>query len=60
MRFRVFTVATALLFAVTPTANSYTALTIDQIPGAFKELTANRALANPAVVLIDIKSGQVF
>ena len=59
MRFRVFTVATALLLAVTPTANSYTALTIDQIPGAFKELTANKALANPAVVLIDIKSGQV-
>ena len=42
-----------------PSANSYTALTIDQIPAVFKELTANRALANPAVVLIDTKSGQV-
>lgn len=59
MRFRAFAVITALLLAVTPSANSYTALTIDQIPGAFKELTANKALANPAVVLIDIKSGQV-
>ena len=59
MRLRSIAVLTVLLLAISPTANSYTALTIDQIPGVFKELTANRALANPAVVLIDIKSRQV-
>ena len=59
MRIRSVAVFSAILLTLTPTANSYTALTIDQIPSAFKELTANRALANPAVVLIDIKSRQV-
>ena len=59
MRLRSIALFSAILLTLAPTANSYTALTIDQIPSAFKELTANRALANPAVVLIDIKSGQV-
>ena len=59
MRYKLFALATSALLLVAPAAHSYTALSIDQIPGAFKELTANKALANPAVVLIDIKSGQV-
>ena len=59
MRLRSITLITVLLLGISPSANSYTALTIDQIPAVFKELTANRALANPAVVLIDIKSRQV-
>lgn len=59
MRIRFFALATSALLLIAPAAHSYTALSIDQIPNAFKELTANKALANPAVVLIDIKSGQV-
>ena len=59
MRSKLIALATSALLLVAPAAHSYTALSIDQIPSAFKELTANKALANPAVVLIDIKSGQV-
>ena len=59
MRFKFSATLTAALLLIAPAANAYTALSIDQIPGAFKELTANKALANPAVVLLDVKSGQV-
>lgn len=48
----------ALLF-VTPSALAVTALKMDQIPTVFAELTKDKALADPAVVLIDIKSGQI-
>ena len=51
--------ATALLLLV-PSAHSVTPLKMEQIPSVFKVLTADRTLANPAMVLIDTKSGKVI
>ena len=53
----------ALILPVTflaPPANSITPLKMEQIPSVFKELTSDRTLANPAMVLMDAKTGKVI
>ena len=60
MRLKFLAAATSALLLVIPAAHSVTALKMEQIPSVFKELTSNKSLANPAMVLIDIKSGQVI
>ena len=60
MRLKFLAAATSALLLVIPSAHSVTALKMEQIPTVFKELTKNKSLANPAMVLIDVKSGQVI
>ena len=59
MRLKLLTfVSVASLLIVTAT-NSEAALRMEQIPSVFAELTNDRTLNNPAMVLMDLKSGQV-
>lgn len=51
---------TSAILLVIPSANTATPLKMEQIPSVFKVLTADRTLANPAMVLIDTKSGKVI
>ena len=59
MRSKIIAGISAASLFVIPTANAVTALKMDQIPTVFAELTNNKALANPAVVLVDVKTGQL-
>jgi len=59
VRSKIIAALSAALLFVAPSAHSVSALKMDQIPTVFAELTKDKALANPAVVLIDIKSGQI-
>jgi serine-type D-Ala-D-Ala carboxypeptidase/endopeptidase (penicillin-binding protein 4) len=59
MRLKLLTfVSVASLLIVTAT-NSEAALRMEQIPSVFAELTNDKTLNNPAMVLMDLKSGQV-
>ncbi len=51
---------TSAILLVIPSANTAAPLKMEQIPSVFKVLTADRTLANPAMVLIDTKSGKVI
>ena len=68
MRFRFLTLTlvltslflTSLTGLVTPSAHAFTPLSMDRIPTVFSELIKNKSLGNPAMVLIDLKSGQII
>lgn len=42
-----------------PVTNSAAVLKMEQIPTVFSQLTNSESLANPAMILVDLKSGQV-
>lgn len=58
MRFKFFASIAVAALLVVPTANSAAFLRMEQIPTVFAELTNAKTLANPAMVLVDINSGQ--
>ena len=60
MRRKFIPSAIAALLLVVPSAHSVTPLKMEQIPSVFKVLTSDRTLANPAMVLMDAKTGQVI
>lgn len=60
MRRRFLASATAALLFLIPSAHSVTPLKMDQIPSVFKQLTSDRTLANPAMVLMDTKTGKII
>lgn len=59
MRLRVFLLSLALVGVMTPSANGFTPVKMERIPTVFGELIKNKNLGNPAMVLIDLNSGQV-
>lgn len=60
MRFKLFVAVILAVTLGTSPAYGITVIPEDRIPAVFKELTKNKSLANPAMVLIDLKSGQVI
>ena len=60
MRFKLFVAVILAVTLATNPAHGITVIPEDRIPAVFKELTKNKSLANPAMVLIDLKSGQVI
>lgn len=58
MRFKFFAIVAVAALLVVPTTNSAAFLRMEQIPSIFAELTNSKSLANPAMVLIDLNSGQ--
>ncbi|MGI9226644.1 MAG: D-alanyl-D-alanine carboxypeptidase [Candidatus Nanopelagicaceae bacterium] len=59
MRFKFFASILVAALLVVPTTNSVAFLRMEQIPSVFAELTNAKTLANPAMVLVDINSGQI-
>jgi D-alanyl-D-alanine carboxypeptidase/D-alanyl-D-alanine-endopeptidase (penicillin-binding protein 4) len=57
MRFKFFAAISVAVLAFVPATNSTAALRMEQIPTVFAELTNDKTLANPAMVLIDLSSG---
>ncbi|MFM8921914.1 MAG: D-alanyl-D-alanine carboxypeptidase [Candidatus Nanopelagicaceae bacterium] len=47
------------LICLTPNAHAITPVKMERIPIVFSELIRNKNLGNPAMVLVDLKSGQV-
>lgn len=60
MRSKFITTLIASALLVVPVASSTALLRSEQIPTIFSELTNAKALANPAMVLIDLKSGETI
>lgn len=60
MRLKFIAAATATLLLISPSAHPVGVLKMEQIPDVFRELTKDKSLANPAMVLIDVKSGKVI
>lgn len=59
MRLKLLT-ASLLAFALTiPSAAAFTPVKMERIPMVFGELLKNRNLGNPAMVLVDLNSGQI-
>ena len=58
MRFKFLTSIAVVALLVVPTTNSAAFLRMEQIPNVFAELTNNKTLNNPAMVLVDLNSGQ--
>ena len=59
MRFKFFASILVAALLVVPTTNSVAFLRMEQIPSVFAELTNAKTLANPAMVLMDLNSGQL-
>jgi D-alanyl-D-alanine carboxypeptidase len=59
MRFRFFSATLALVSLFIPSAYGFTPVKMERIPAVFGELLKNRNLGNPAMVIVDLKSGQV-
>lgn len=58
MRFKFLASIAVVALLVVPTTNSAAFLRMEQIPNVFAELTNNKTLNNPAMVLVDLNSGQ--
>ena len=59
MRFKFLALISVAALLIVPTTNSAAVLRMEQIPSVFAELTNAKTLANPAMVLLDLNSGQV-
>ena len=59
MRFKFLTATLALVSFFIPSAYGFTPVKMERIPVVFGELLKNRNLGNPAMVIVDLKSGQV-
>lgn len=59
MRLKVLLLSIALISFALPNAHGFTPVKMERIPTVFGELIKNRNLGNPAMVLIDLNSGQV-
>lgn len=60
MRFKLLAAISVVALAIVPTTNSAAALRMEQIPSVFAELTNDKTLANPAMVLMDLNSGAII
>jgi len=60
MRLRIFLLSLAIIGLVLPNANAFTPVKMERIPIVLGELLKNKSLANPAMVIIDLKTGQVI
>ena len=58
MRFKKSTAFLALALLVVPVSNSAAFLKMEQIPTVFAELTNDKTLGNPSMILLDLNSGQ--
>lgn len=59
MRFKLLAAISVVALVIVPTTNSAAALRMEQIPSVFAELTNDKTLANPAMVLMDLNSGAI-
>lgn len=59
MRLKLLTFVSVVSLLIVTATNSEAALRMEQIPSVFAELTNDKTLNNPAMVLMDLKSGQV-
>lgn len=60
MRLKIFLLSLAMIGLALPNANAFTPVKMERIPTVFGELLKNKNLGNPAMVLVDLKSGQVI
>lgn len=60
MRLRFLAVTLALVSVFVPSAYGFTPVKMERIPTVFGELIKNKNLGNPAMVLVDLKSGQII
>jgi len=57
MRFKFLATLSAAALLLVPVTNSAAALRMEQIPNVFANLTNDKSLANPAMVLMDLNTG---
>ncbi len=60
MRFKFLATFAAVALLVLPATNSAAVLKMEQIPSVFAELTNAKTLGNPAMVLVDMATGQTI
>jgi D-alanyl-D-alanine carboxypeptidase len=60
MRFRSLTALTVAALLVLPATDSVAVLKMERIPSVFAELTNSKTLSNPAMVLVDLNTGQTI
>ena len=59
MRFKFLAAVSVAALVLIPAADSAAAIRMEQIPTVFAELTNDKSLANPAMVLMDLNSGEI-
>lgn len=58
MRSKTLTIILSATLLVVPVSNSSAFLKMEQIPSVFAELTSDKTLGNPSMMLLDLNSGQ--
>lgn len=59
MRYKVITATLIAFSLLAPSAYGFTPVQMERIPSVFGELIKNKNLGNPAMVLVDLNSGQI-